>query len=242
MIFSKANLVGVDIAKADKGIPALDNLHLRADGTTVTANGSTVLAISPANDAKVPLENTRMIGAETVSSETVREVLKGMPRDTLFGGTLEHCDYSGGRFTLTDGKRHRNISARTYPREYIDYEKIFKRVGAASTTYKTAINLRRLVDLLGCIDRMFPDTGKNTAVYLSFTSENDVVVRGVGVDGRQRCLGIIKSYSGAEGTWLTETEWEKQMMGVGAVEDTVTILTNEKNESPRKIGKKKRVA
>lgn len=246
MIFSKANLTAVDIAKADKRIPALDNLHLRADGTTIAANGSCVLAVSPvksADAARVPIEATKMLtDAETVSSETVREILRGMPRDTLFNGVLENCDYSGGKFTLTDGKRHRTISARTYPREYIDYAKIFKRVGSSSAAveYTSAINLRRLVDLLVTIDKMFPDSSKNTPIFLSFTGEHDVIIRAVDVRGRQRCVGVLRSYVGREGTFLPADEWEKNLCDSSDVNTSTTSAASNPATSTRKINKTKR--
>ena len=237
MIYSKANLVAVDIVKSDKSIPALDNLHLRADGGTIAANGSCIIAVSPVNEterAKVPLTSSSMIDeAETVSSETVREVLRGMPRDTLFAGTLEHCDYSGGRFTLTDGKRSRSISARTYPREYIDYRAIFKRTGKTCEVHKIAINLRRLTDVLNTLDKMFPDSSKNLPVYLSFTDDDSVCIRCADVYGRQRALCVMRSYSGVEGKWLIPNEWEKKLCDSPA--DTST-------SAARKINKKKRTA
>jgi len=231
MIYSKANLLSVDIVKPDKSIPALDNLHFRADGTTIAASGMCVLAVSPVPEKTaetVPLANSAiMTDAETVSSETVREVLKGMPHDTLFAGTLEHCDYSSGRFTLTDGKRARTISARTYPREYINYKRIFERVGLSVVRHKVAVNLRRLTDVLATIDKMFPDSSKNMPVYLSFTSEDDVVIQCVDVRGRQECIGVLRSYTGAEGNWIKQSEWKEKLC---ASSDTTRKINKVKRE------------
>jgi hypothetical protein len=246
MIFSKANLAIVDIVKADKNIPALDNLHLRADGTTIAANGSCLLAVSPVepDDAKrVPLFATSMFGSETVNSDTIREVVKGMPRDTLFAGTLEHCDYSSGKFTLTDGKRHRSISARTYPRDYIKYQDILSRVGSAKSEYKCAVNLRRLVDVLSAIDKIFVDTSKNLPVYLEFTSENDVIVRCLDVKGKQRCVGILRSYVGAESKWLPVDMWENRLF-TSEKEKEKTACDSKENASVNrpKIAKKKKTS
>ena len=222
MIYSKANLLVVDMTKADKGIPALDNVHFCPDGTTVGANGSCVMAVSPVPteiQEKVPLDKEESgevvdIGGDTISSETVREVLRGMPKDTMFGGLLEHCSESGGSFGLTDGKRSRSISGKAWPREYVDYKGIFKRTLSGVGEIRVVCNLRRLVDVLSVMDKMFPDSSKNLRVFMEFTSENDIVIRVEGVDKRQRGIAVLKSYSGLEAEWIVDNEgWEKKLTG-----------------------------
>lgn len=232
MIFSKSNLLSVEITQADKSLPVLDNLHFRTDGSTVAASGSAILAVSPVNErerAAVPIDSSSMAEDETVNRETVREVLKSMPRDTMFGGILEHCDYSNGRFVLTDGKRTRTISAKTYQNDYIDYRGVFRRAAESRVIHREAVNLRRFVDLLNVIDKMFPDSSKNSAVFLEFTEGKDIVVRAYDVRGRQQCIGVMKAYDGAEGKWPEKNEWE------------IRLCDSQENVSVRKITKKKRL-
>lgn len=116
---------------------------------------------------------------------------------------------------MTDGKRRREITAKTYTREYAEYGKVFERVGRSNVGVRVAVNLRRLVDVLGTIDKMFPDSSKNMPVYLEFTDANDVIMRCIDVRrGRQRVIAVVKSYSGVEGAWLERDEWERELMGV----------------------------
>jgi len=220
MIYSKANLLVVDMTKADKGIPALDNVHFCADGTTIGANGSCVMAVSPVKEdvrSKVPIQSS--VGcSDTISSETVREVLRGMTRDTMFGGLLEHCDESSGKFKLTDGKRERTVAGKVWSREYVDYQRIFERMFGGVSSNRVVCNLRRLVDVLSCIDRMFPDSSKNSRVFLEFALENNIIIRAENTMRSQRVVAVLKSYSGLEAEWIDEDDWEKTLTGKNKTE------------------------
>ena len=217
MILSKANLTISSMTKADKNIPALDTLHIREDGTTVAANGSALVAVSPVNrdiKSKVPLDESEMLGSSTVYSDTVKEVIKNMPKDSMFGGVLEHCDFKnvGGEFTLTDGKRTRKISGKIFPREYIDYKAIFERAHSERSAVRVAVNLKRLRAMLESIDSAVCDTSTDAAVFIEFTDANTILLRARNERTEQNILCVMTAYNGANAAWQDYNEWEKSLL------------------------------
>lgn len=217
MIFSKQNLSIVQITKTDKAITALDNLHLCSDGSTVATNGTAVVAVSPVEERMSKnsvLDSTKMEFPETITAESAKEILRYIPRDTKFGGVLEHVDYAKGEFKFHDGKRGKSIEARTYDREYVNYKAVFERAFKQPTEIKTAVNLKRLIAVLQCVDSVCSDSSGNTPVYLQFTKDADVIIRCENRKTKQRIIGIFKAYSGVESQWLALSAWEQTLCGV----------------------------
>lgn len=217
MILSKGNLRIVDITKTDKQIPALDTVHITKEGGTVVTNGMAIICVSPVSKEmkeKVVLTENCMFTDETIASETAKEVLKNMPKDSKFRGILEHCDYASGQFELTDGKRNRSISSKTYPREYVDYQNILKSAHRGITSVRCAVNLKRLLVLLDCIDKVCPDSAKNSAVFLEFTEDNDIFIRAKNQATEQKVLAFMKAYDTQEIEYAKYDEWESKLLGV----------------------------
>ncbi len=219
MIFSKANLQIVELTKTDKAVPALDNVHFCPDGSTVATNGTAQLIVSPVARMRehVPLESSTMPTAETVPSETVREVLKNMPKDSTFNGVLEHCDLIGGKFTLTDGKRKRSIAGKLYPRDYVPYDAVLSRVGKTRTQVRVAVNLKRLLATLLTVEKIVGDSSGNAVLYLEFTEDDDVVIRARNASTEQQVLGVVSAYKYEMARWPELSEWEKKILGLAEV-------------------------
>jgi len=218
MILNKSNLVIVDLVKVDVGVPVLNNIHVRKDGTSVASNGRAVVAVSPVGSevkGKLPLEESRLKeGSEgiTISAEFIREVLKNMPKDTMFGGLLEHCDIDrSGAVRLNDGKRQRLLKGRLYDRDYVGFEEVFSRKRSGGV--RVVVNLKRLLLMLSVISKVCPDSSEETPVFLEFTEQNDIVVRAENRKTGQRVIGIAKSYKSVEGKWLKSNLWEK-LLGI----------------------------
>lgn len=214
MKLSKGNLLAVEATRIDKNIPALDNVHIEKNGSTAATNGLAVLAVSPIADdmrERVPLDEREMFSAETVNAETIKEVLKNMPRDTQFHGVLEHCDFANGKFELTDGKRRRTLGAKTYPRDYVDYKSVLRNARARKDGKRCAINIKRLLSVLSTLDKICPDSSKNSAVFMEFTSDNNVFFRIRNVATNQRVVAYMKSYDTAEVPWPELDEWESEL-------------------------------
>ncbi len=221
MILSKANLSAVLIAADDKTIPMLHNLHLCEDGTTVAANGRAILAVSPVpekiREGLGYMEDSGSLGEVTLAADTVKEVLRNMPRDAKFGGLLEftdaHRQTGGVRFRLLDGMREKSIGAKVYARPYFAFRAAFTAAFGAGTACRGVLNRKRLTSLLVALDKICPDTSGEAPVYLEFTKGDDVLLRAEGHTG-QRVLALMKAYSGAEGQWLPVGEWERAMSSV----------------------------
>jgi hypothetical protein len=206
----------VEVTKIDKGIPALGNVHFTKEGATIGSNGAAALAVSPVSENmrdSAPLDSSEMFGDETIPIETVKEILKNMPRDATFRGVLEHCDLQAGKFTLTDGKRKRTITGKQYPRDYVDYQGLFARVGKERTEVRVAVNLKRLLAVLTTVNKICGDISGTVPVYLEFSVENDVIIRCENAATEQRVCAIMQSYKGTESRWLTFSEWENRLFG-----------------------------
>lgn len=227
MIVSKANLLTVKVVKNDRAIPVLNNVHFAVDGSTVGCNGQAVLAVGPVPEQTkedIPLEQTQgnarddeeRFPAVTVSAESVGEVLKGIPRDTMFGGLLEFCDVSAGEdgvtFEWTDGKRKKRVEGKRWPRKYTNYQDVLKRVYNTRLTgkvHRVVLNLKRFMAILETLEKACPDSTGQAPVWIEFSEANDIMIRTVNQKTGQRAVAVMSSYKGIEGEWLGEDEWER---------------------------------
>lgn len=212
MILSKMSLLTSQIASDDKDIPALSNIHVREDGTTIAASGKSVIAVSPVRaDVKknVILQEAALDASVTIPLETAKEVLKNFPKDTLFGGLLEHCDIavtdSKALFTLKDGKRTKEVTGNMYTHQYIDFSMIVQEVG--TTVRSSAVNIKRFISLLTTIEKMVADS--DIPVFIEFTDKNDIVLRAQNPVHGQKVFALMKSYKTE--TWLEKDDWEKSL-------------------------------
>lgn len=217
MIVSKHSLQVVNVTTKDSKIPILDNVHFAQDGTVVGAASSVVLAVSPVVGKvrkAIQLEQVPLTEGVTVSSASVKQVIKNMPNDTLFGGLLEHCDvrYQGGsrvHFATHDGKQELSIAAAKNPAKYVDWRAILKRSLESRSEKRIILNRTRLRLLLETLDKVCPDASGESPVYLDFTKDDDIIVRARNMKTGQRALGVMKTFRFTEEAWLTETDWEK---------------------------------
>lgn len=212
LILSKSNLIIHELTAADKAIPVLNNVCIDKNGSTIAANGKVLIAVSPVPDnikKNVPLQESKS-SESVVSSETIKEVLKQLPKDMNFGGLLEYCDFDNGTFTSSDGRRKKKIEAKIYSRDYIPYNKIFRRA-SGKKSHRIVLNRKRLASLLKTIDKICPDSSGESAVYIEFTNENDIILKSINHHNGQRCIALMTSYKNIEGNWLEADEWEVKL-------------------------------
>lgn len=202
MILSKGNLQVVQVAQDDKQITGLNNIHITKDGCTVALNKNTVIVISPVSDKikkVIPLEETEIREAMTISAETIKEVIKNIPRDTMFKGLLEYCDVDKeGTFVITDGKRERKISGKKYDREFVDYKKFMKE---GNITFRAVLNFKRLSTLFSVLNKICPDVVGESIVLLEFTDDNKVMLRATNMKNGQQVVIITTVYEYKESDW-----------------------------------------
>lgn len=223
MIVSKAALQAIEIVKSDNKIPMLNNLRIEADGTVIAFNGRALLAIEPVKEEivkKLPIYKERAVRLGlTISAETVREILKNMPKDTLFGGLLEYCridpiGVNKASITISDGRRGRIIEAKLYDREYFDWRKLVSDTLQAETAQRprAILNRKRINALLNCIEKICPDSTGESPIFVEFKENFSVVFRSINQRTGQSCVGVMNAYRGAEGKWMDGNNWEKGLI------------------------------
>lgn len=222
MYLSKKNLAVVALTKQDKNIPQLNNVRLEKDGSTVGASGRSVMVVSPVQNEirkrlEAVLEDSGMFEM-TISAETITEVEKAIPADKVFKGMLEHCDVKklGERevkFTIYTQKRKKVIMGQLFPRSYINWKEMVQEACASKVVNRVVLNVGRLISLLQVAQKIVGDSSGENAVFLEFTEENDVIVRGRDATSGQRIIGIMASYVNKEEQWLSMNQWEREVTG-----------------------------
>ena len=215
-ILSKMNLLAVEITKDDNKVPALNNVLVRKDGTTVGANGLCVICVSPVlkeiKDNVIVEES--VCGDGIVPAETVKDVLKNIPEDKLFKGLLKHCDFniieSKGVFTLSSKvKGGKRIKGNLYKHAYIKYKEIVKRVMRKMSGVRVILNLKRLLSLLNTINKMCPDSSGDCPVFIEFTEDNHILIKAINKTTGQKVIATMTSYKHTDEDWIERDKWEK---------------------------------
>lgn len=222
MYVSKKNLSVVALTKQDKNIPQLNNVHLAGDGSTVGASGRSTMVVSPVQNEvrkrlEAVLEDSGM-SEMTISAETINEVMRAIPADKTFKGMLEHCDVKKlsdreVKFTIYTQKRRKVIMGQLFPRSYIHWEEVIKEACASKVVNRVVLNVGRFITLLQVAEKIIGDSSGENAVFLEFTEDNDVIVRGRDATSGQRLIGVMTSYVNKEEQWLRMDQWEKRITG-----------------------------
>ena len=226
MIIGKTNLLVVGVTADDKRIPVLDNVFIAKDGSTVGSNGRVILLVSPVNESMkedVPIKDSGIISDGSgiaLDSKTVKETIQTMPRDTMFGGLLEHCNIKERadesiEVITTDGHRERKILGRKWPRDYIKYCDIVGEVFKEAEEHdskQVVLNLKRMLSLLVTINKICADTSGETPVYLEITKEGSIILRATNRKTEQDIMGIMTAYRETEGKWKIQSDWEMSLI------------------------------
>ena len=126
MLINKSILQGaLNICKVDKSPVFIDK-----DGTVISLNKMVLYVAEPvvqeiAFGSKEPLEEQVII-----SATTAEQIIKAIPKDTLFKGRLEHADILVKGLDIDvnvrDGQREHSISLRRISRSFIDYKQVLR--------------------------------------------------------------------------------------------------------------------
>ncbi len=237
MILSKAALQIVGLTKADKHVPIMDQVLIEPDGTLVATNGRVIALVSPVVEKvreSVPLpwkSEAETFGERIVlSSESVRTVLKAVPRDTRFRGILEHCairlnepEGTKVEVSVTDGKRTQVLTLRRAPTNFLRYEDVLREAlgsrllwegeeeGRASV--RTIMNRKRLKELVETVDKICPYKGDFSPTYWEFTRARHTIIRARNELTDQRIIAVFGYLRSVDGEWLEENEWEREKGG-----------------------------
>jgi len=228
VILSKQNLQAAQIASIDKNIPLLGNVHVDKDGSSIASDRKTLLLVGPVEKEI----KQRVVGAlgpgginfeTTIPVETVKEVLKNLPKDNKFSGLLEHVKIEQAvnqeiHFTLTDGKRHQFIKGKAYPKGYTEYKKVVKQVLAGrDNSLRLAVNRKRFINLLTAIDKICSDATGEAPLFLEFNPSGEIVIRAYNPRTGQRVIGIVFALSRDEEKWLPPSVWETKFTDIARI-------------------------
>ncbi len=213
MILNKSNLL-VSLL-ADKSIPILGNIKILSDGTTIASNGRAILFVEGVPDGtRKSLTLKESPGKEVILPvEAVSEILKGLPKDNLFKGLLEHVDIAistDGEVEVitTDGKRNRILKFKMYLRKWVDYKEILLLYRKQKKVQTILLNRKRLLGLLETIDKICPDSSGEDVVAIEIGDKGVVTIRGENRRTGQSVFGIMTEYLGE---WKRNFKWESQL-------------------------------
>jgi len=214
MILSKSALQSCSLSKRDQSVPGLDNIRIESDGTVISAARNIVLAIEGVSDEltkNIPIDNSGPV-TTTISSDFARKVCDSIENDKVFKGKLEYTDISVSEskvaFVLHDGRRESTVRGNNTGDSWLPWRTIFRNAGKPLP--QTAIlNRARLKLLLDVLDKVSPESGDETPVYLEFTENFNILLRAKNYKTWQHVLGIMTNY---QGKFPTYTDWEKSIL------------------------------
>lgn len=213
MIFSKGAFTLWPI-----GGDGAEFISLAKDGTAFAANNNAWVAVSPLpDDVKKALPfksdgwNIEDGKGICVTADTAKNVLKSLPKDTVYSGLLENADVklngSEAEFETHDGKRKFSIAAKAVKFAKIPFLWIKKAILESKTESTVIVNRKRLLDLLEIADKAVPDPGKAAPLWITVTKDGKLILRGVNPRTDQRFIGVMSAFD--EKDWLVDSEWEK---------------------------------
>jgi hypothetical protein len=222
MIFSKASLQVIGISKKDLNVPMLDCIRLEKNGTVVGVAKNVIVAVEGLSEKivhNVPLSSEGGSGC-TISAETIKHILSSI-KDVAFGGILEYVNVKveGNKvaFEYRDGKRSSAVTASSYPGKWVKWKEMFKSAFMKKQEVKVILNRSRLKMLLDLLDKTAPDNGGESAVYLEFTTDNNLVLRAKNYVTGQWTYAVMTSYKMGLDIWPQETEFERDIKKSGKV-------------------------
>ena len=234
MIVSKDALQSVKTAIPDKQVQVLNNLHIEEDGTVVASNREGVVVVSPVLPMirdKVPIKEMDSEGTCTLSVDTVNDIIKFIGVDKKYKGLLEHCDIvkkdKEGVITLYDGKRSKAIQAKLYPKDYYDYLSVVRGVYKKKTLARVVLNRKRLKSLLDTLEKVCSDSSDISPVYLEFTENNAMIMRGINGRTGQRVIAVCRGFKTDK--WMEADPWEVRVSEQGNEPKKVVKQTDSKD-------------
>lgn len=222
MIFNRAQMTLETIVDDD------GTVVLCGDGTAAGSNKKSFVIVEGVPSEiteKVPLDQGRPLGVDAlkVSRESIKTILRDVPRDKKFGGLLEHVDFVADELgeaeaKTTDGKRTKRVRMRGVVGQTAAVHSIAREAlaciqGAERTV---CLNRDRLASLLDAFDKAAEDSSGESPVWLSFSNDGDVVLRGVNFKTGQRILGVMRAYKDDAAAVPALSAWEAGIMSGAA--------------------------
>lgn len=195
MIYTKSSLQVVNIVEPDKEIPAFNTITFLQNGGIVAGNRKVffyVSPLSPSVQSGVPLECGELDKDVTFWADSVKNLLRIIPRDTKFKGLLETCDISlhkNGKYyaTINDGINTNKIELRESFDHLEGWHEVFMKFTDVNIDmnelydyngiFWVSMNRKRFKHMLDILDKVLGYDGNYSPVHLHFTSDYDVMIR-----------------------------------------------------------------
>jgi hypothetical protein len=219
MILSRAALMATEaVAAVDK--PELVYFSL---GCCYAVNRKAAVMVSAPFTGRlqsVPLKDSGMCAC-SVRAESLRAVVKHMPKDTLFKGLLEYADIkvdgSMGYWTMTDGKRTHTTSCAVdrYDEKLIDELRSTwgNRWVMGTPAPVSAVNLKRLLLLLNAFTLAGCALTGEEPLWIKVSDDGSILFRAQNYQTGQRVIGMTTGYDVDEGKEEVISEWESGVIG-----------------------------
>lgn len=227
MIVSKSALQVVNATAEDNQIKVLDNVHIEEDGSVIASNRESVVVVTPIRSdirEKLPLKENDS-EAVTISSDTIKELIRFIGVDKQYNGLLEHCDIvkedENVKMTCYDSmKRPRVIQARAFPGAYFPYLELIKRIYAKKMPIQIKVNRVRFANLLMTIEKVCGDNSDFAPLYIEFSEDGDMIVRAESKRTGQKVIAVSRGLTNKN--WLEPEAWEKKLIDEKIVTPTPT--------------------
>lgn len=223
MIISKRIIYGAAmVAKIEKNNPVVNNVCICKDGTIVSCCRDILLISSPVSEvikSKLPIQDTGSFNMDEIclTSESVIELCRSIPKDILFKGLLEHFNIETYKESLscqlvfTDGKKQHTVKINRYGGEYINWRSLigsFKPVISGKIVW----NRKRLRLAIDAIENCCQYDGEFSPVFIEH-GEGKTILRGVNELTGQKTIAVFNNLQFDENNFCNKDFWESKLFG-----------------------------
>lgn len=213
MKLSRLNLI---IAKlADKKDAELNQLQIDPDGSTIAANGLSMVAVSPVENVpkffpEIDGECDAPEEGIGISPESATEILRNMPRTKGLGfAAITEVSETRVNATTTDMSVERVTKCRVARKRFPEWKHVLREKRAACK-HKVCVSRKAMLALLQVMESACVDP--DSLAFLEFGDDPNggMVVRSMSVDTRQQVIGYVTAVD-TEGEWMLDSAWERKV-------------------------------
>ena len=228
MFLSKSNLVAVEASSGNLADGAMAGVKVESDGTTIATDGSVMLIVEPVKPGMVqlpPVGELLKLGAKgaVFAASIFKKALRNLPGSKAGAGMqyaacTERVDGKLELTTIGLGQPEERVSEYPLTGEFMNWRAFVKEsLGLGNSirgnTVKVAVSRKKLIGLLGVIDKACPDPAGYDSVFLEVSEGGALVLKAVNYATDQRVFGLVMPLN-IGGEWLKPNEWEHGLIGV----------------------------
>ena len=220
MLFSRANLMVVQVASEHASDLGINAVRLNSDGSTTATDGKVMMSVGPMDATRVhfpemPQGSPGEKGL-SVPLELIEDTIKNLPKDkrvSLQIAAMSPIDHSGEVEMVTvDMHGKKKVSRRPKREPFPPWKEHLRKLRGTVGT-KVCVNRKSLIHLLQALEEACPDKGNENPIYIEINSEGaGLVLRCVNVETGQHATGGITRYNTRE--WLPMDMWEREVFAV----------------------------